>query len=47
VAGIGIQNQQFLVSFQRAFDKSVGFCFNLTEKLAVFNKKRERKIRTI
>lgn len=33
VAGVGIQIQQFLVSFQRGFDKNVEFCVNLTENL--------------
>jgi len=47
VAGIGIQNQQFLVSFQRAFDKSVDFYVSLTEKLAIFSTKRKRTIRKI
>jgi len=35
VAGVGIQNQEFLVSFQRGFDKNIEFCINLIEKLAV------------
>jgi len=36
VARIGIQIQQLLVLFQRAFDKSLDFCVNLTEELAGF-----------